>query len=362
MKHSVKVVVLAVAMAALLAGAQAFAGASRGPALESRIEVDQMAFTMTDEVAVTFALTNRGEDTLRVLRWLTPLQGVSNDLFVVTRDGEPVPYTGRLVKWAAPTDADFIEIAPGETVSAAIDMSSVYDMSVTGNYSIRYRAVLGGRDERDPFVMETESAEASGEPGLVTSNQVSLFVEGREPEVRTPEDQLEMGIAGIGGYTSCSNSQKTSLATAHANAGTISTKAYNHLVTYPSGSTLYTTWFGSYTSSRFSTVKSHYTSLKSTFASKTFTFDCSCTDNAYAYVYPTQPYKVYLCKAFWSAPAMGRDSKAGTLVHETSHFNVVAATQDYVYGATAAKNLAKTNPTKAIKNADNHEYFAEDQP
>jgi peptidyl-Lys metalloendopeptidase len=41
---------------------------------------------------------------------------------------------------------------------------------------------------------------------------------------------------------------------------------------------------------------------------------------------------------------------------------VVASTQDYVYGATGAKNLAKTNPTKAVKNADNHEYFAEDQP
>jgi peptidyl-Lys metalloendopeptidase len=347
----------------LLAGAQAFAGAIQGPALTSSIEVAKASFTMTDEVAVTFALTNRGEDSLRVLHWLTPLRGVSNDLFVVTRDGEPVTYTGRMVKWAAPTENDYIEIAPGETVSSVIDLSSVYDMSVTGNYSVRYRAILNDRENRDPDVMETEAAGAKGEEaGFVASNQISLFVEGHELQVPVPDEEFSMGIAGIGGYTSCSNSQKTALQTAHANAGTISTKAYNNLVSYPTGSTLYKTWFGTYLSSRFSTVKSHFTNLKSTFATKTFTFDCSCTDSAYAYVYPSQPYKVYLCQAYWSAPAMGRDSKAGTLVHETSHFTVVAATQDYVYGATGAKNLAKTSPAKAVKNADNHEYFAEDQP
>lgn len=361
MKRNVKLVVLAVVAAALLAGAQAFAGATQGPALSSSIEVEKASFTMTDEVAVTFALTNRSEASVRVLHWLTPVRGVSNDLFVVTRDGEPVAYTGRLVKWAAPTEDDYIEIAAGETVSSVIDLSAVYDMSVTGNYSIRYRAILD-ESPSDPFEMGIQAGAQGEELGIVSSNQISLFVEGRELQVPVPEEDLAMGIEGIGGYTSCSNSQKTALQTAHTNAGTISTKGYNHLVSYPTGSTLYKTWFGTYTSSRFSTVKSHFTNLKSTFASKTFTFDCSCTENAYAYVYPTQPYKVYLCKAFWSAPAMGRDSKAGTLVHETSHFNVVAATQDYVYGETAAKNLARTSPTKAVKNADNHEYFAEDQP
>lgn len=355
MKHSVKLVVLAVVAAALLAGAQAFAGATQGPALSSSIEVEKASFTTTDEVAVTFALTNRGEATARVLRWLTPLRGVSNDLFVVTRDGEPVAYTGRLVKWAAPSDDDYIEIAAGETVSTVLDLSAVYDMSATGTYTVRYRGFLDDAGS-DPFAMETEAV------GLVTSNQVTLFVEGRELQAPVPVEDLAMGIEGIGGYTSCSNTRKTALQTAHANAGSISTKGYNHLVSNPTGSTLYKTWFGTYTSSRFSTVKSHFSALKSTFATKTFYYDCSCTENAYAYVYPTQPYKVYLCKAFWTAPPMGRDSKAGTLVHETSHFNVVASTQDYVYGETAAKNLAKTSPTKAVKNADNHEYFAEDQP
>ena len=36
--------------------------------------------------------------------------------------------------------------------------------------------------------------------------------------------------------------------------------------------------------------------------------------------------------------------------------------QDYVYGQTSAKSLAKSDPSEAIMNADNHEYFAENTP
>ena len=63
-----------------------------------------------------------------------------------------------------------------------------------------------------------------------------------------------------------------------------------------------------------------------------------------------------------TAPANGTDSKAGTLVHETSHFTVVAGTDDHVYGQTGAHNLAVSNPTNAVDNVDNHEYFAENTP
>ncbi|HEU4744115.1 MAG TPA: M35 family metallo-endopeptidase, partial [Anaerolineales bacterium] len=82
----------------------------------------------------------------------------------------------------------------------------------------------------------------------------------------------------------------------------------------------------------------------------------------YAYVYPSQPYNIYLCQAFWSAPLSGTDSKAGTLIHEMSHFNVVAGTDDVVYGQAGARTLADENPDAAITNADSHEYFAENTP
>jgi len=45
-----------------------------------------------------------------------------------------------------------------------------------------------------------------------------------------------------------------------------------------------------------------------------------------------------------------------------SHFTVVAGTDDWAYGQTAAAALAKSSPTKAVDNADSHEYFAENNP
>jgi peptidyl-Lys metalloendopeptidase len=124
----------------------------------------------------------------------------------------------------------------------------------------------------------------------------------------------------------------------------------------------YTTWFGTYNASRYNSVKNHFSNIASALDSAPMTINCGCKKTYFAYVFPTQPYTVYVCKAFWTAPATGTDSKAGTLVHEMSHFNIVAGTDDWVYGQTGAKNLAITNPTNAADNADSHEYFAENTP
>jgi peptidyl-Lys metalloendopeptidase len=45
-----------------------------------------------------------------------------------------------------------------------------------------------------------------------------------------------------------------------------------------------------------------------------------------------------------------------------SHFTIVADTDDWAYGQSAAKSLAKSNPAKAVDNADSHEYFSENTP
>lgn len=110
------------------------------------------------------------------------------------------------------------------------------------------------------------------------------------------------------------------------------------------------------------------------------TYDCTCNEEYYAYVYPNEWGYIYLCNVFWDAPATGTDSKAGTLVHESSHFTNIgstgknrilpkpahfslsAAVDDWAYGQSAAKSLAISNPTRAVDNADSHEYFAENTP
>jgi hypothetical protein len=83
----------------------------------------------------------------------------------------------------------------------------------------------------------------------------------------------------------------------------------------------------------------------------------------FAYVYPNdKTHTVYLDKAFDGAPDTGKDSKAGTLAHEMSHFDDIGGTKDHVYGADNAKALATTDSNKALNNADSFEYYTEGAP
>lgn len=85
--------------------------------------------------------------------------------------------------------------------------------------------------------------------------------------------------------------------------------------------------------------------------------------SAYAQVYPDdKQYTIQLGDPFWDAPATGQDSKAGVLTHEMSHFTDVGGTDDFEYGANECKQLAIDDPSEALYNADNFEYYTEGAP
>lgn len=342
----------------VLAGGVALALPNDGASLNAALAVEKWQYAGDEAVNVTFSLANESDRTLYVLGWQTPLGGIEADVFEVEVDGMPVPYIGKLVKRPAPQPEDYVAIGAGERVAVVFDLAEAYDMTREGEYTIRYSADLDINDVPVATRKYGKSLMVPEAVVLVESNAVSLFAAAREQRLG-----LDLYAMGVGAYYGCSSSQQSTLSTALSNATTISGKAKTWLANNPSGGAYFVKWFGAYTSARFSTVTSHFNAIYSSFTTKSIDFDCStCTmTNAYAYVYATQPYRIYLCGYFWKAPATGRDSKAGTLVHEDSHFNVVASTSDYVYGETKALQLAKTQPKKAINNADNHEYFAEDQ-
>ncbi len=310
------------------------AGAAPGDRLVT-LAADKAAYAAADPVVVHVILTNTTGRSLRVLRWFTPADGVEEALFAVQRDGAPVRYLGPVFKRPAPTAADFVVLAPGASASYDVDLSAAYDLSVTGTYTIVY------------------------DSGILKSDSLSVFIEGRASGP-APEVSID-AVAGSTSFNKCSSTQQTQLLTARTNASTISGDGLSYLNANKTGPR-YTTWFGVYDGGRYSHVTTNFSAIKNAMDNAAVTFDCGCKKKYYAYVYPDRPYTIYLCSVYWSAPAMGTDSQAGTLVHEMSHFYVVASTDDYVYGQTNAKNLAISNPNNAVDNADNHEYFAENTP
>ena len=113
-------------------------------------------------------------------------------------------------------------------------------------------------------------------------------------------------------------------------------------------------------------VKAELNKLDELSAAKDFVPAEQEQQDCYAYVYPDKEGKVYLGNSFWTAPATGPNSKAGTLIHEMSHFNSVGATDDVemsngetAYGLENCEELAKEDKEAAKKNADSFEYFVE---
>lgn len=341
-------IVVLVLLTALLITSVVSAAPKDGPSV--KLSVAQGEFGQAQDVLLTVTISNPTRHTVRVLKWFTPVDGLEEPLFFVTRDGEPVEYTGATYKRPPVTGNDYISLKSGESITSVISLGEYYDLSASGQYEVSYAVAS--------YNLFDEKGNAFKFRDTLTSEKVTFKADGRAPKRPTPVPTPPPGGTA---FSACTTDQQSLLATARLEARNYASNAENYLLANNQG-LRYTTWFGVFSTTRYNTVKSNFTDISNAWDNAGVTFDCGCKQNYYAYVYPNQPYKIYLCKVFWQAPMTGTDSKAGTLIHEMSHFDIVAGTDDVVYGTTGAKNLAISNPDDAVRNADNHEYFAENTP
>lgn len=333
------------ALAGLLVLATTALSAAPRNDLDVRLSAPAPVLRGDVDVVVSVTVTNTARHPVQVLSWQLPSDEAEGVLFKISRDGEAVRYTGALVKRAAPQAGDHVRLEPGESLTYEVELSATYDLSRSGRYTIEYAS--RGAHGADKSALQ--------------SQPLNLWLEGRSGKTSTPAAP-QPAIASTS-YSRCSASQMAALPAAVAAASSYANAAASYLGGSPSATPRYTTWFGIYSTASWNTAKAHFGAIKGAFDSQALVLDCGCKKKTtYAYVYSNQPYKIYLCGAFWTAPVTGTDSRGGTLIHEMSHFDVVASTNDWAYGQTAAKALAISNPAQALDNADSHEYFAENTP
>lgn len=173
-------------------------------------------------------------------------------------------------------------------------MSEAYNFTSTGEgaYAFEARNLFHVVDASNKIVPVYANAEAH-----------TARVSGKLAVAR-PEPNSELGKRAT--FRSCTATQQTLLNTAAANAQSYaaSSLAYAHLyyiITFlrnaltgllrrylnanAAGTSRYTTWFGTYTAARHTSVKSHFQKISGNSFSG-YTYDCACTDSSYAYVYP----------------------------------------------------------------------------
>lgn len=338
-----------VLLLALLVTSVANAAPKDGPVVE--LSVAQGEFDSSQDVLVTVKVSNPTKHTVRILKWFTPVDGVEEPLFAVTRDGEPVSYIGAIYKRPAVTGKDYVSLKSGESITSVVNLGDYYDLSASGQYEVFYSVAS--------FELFNEKGNAFKFRDVLTSEKINFKSEGRTGKGKpTPPPPPPPGTTT---FNACTTDQQSLLLSARTEASKYAANSESYLVNNNQGPR-YTTWFGVYDPTRYSRVRNNFIAISDAMDNAGVTFDCKCKQPYYAYVYPNDPYKIYLCKVFWQAPLTGTDSKAGTLIHEMSHFDVVAGTDDVVYGQSGAMNLAISDPDAAITNADSHEYFAENNP
>jgi peptidyl-Lys metalloendopeptidase len=305
--------------------------------LQVELQMSSPVFAGHEPVIAEVTIVNTSDRPVQLLSWYLPTSDLQEPVFAITRDGRPVAYVGPRYKRAQPDSSDFIALAPGARSSWQVDLSQFYDLSQTGDYAVQ---------------VALDDAKLSGGTGTIAATTSPVWIEGR------------VAVAEKGSHgKACTSAEQALIASAITNGGAYSNAARDYLGGPASGTPRYTTWFGAFSAAGWNTAHNHFVAIADAFATKPITVACGCKQkNVYAFVNPSQPYQITVCGAFWQAPATGTDSQAGTLVHEMSHFDVVASTDDNAYGQTACKALAQSDPAAALDNADTHEYFAENTP
>lgn len=145
---------------------------------------------LCEPVEVEFTITNTGDRALYLLNWYTPLEGVLGNIFKVAFQGQELPYQGPMVMRAAPLPEQYIQLVAGESKTAVVGLSDVYDFTESGEYTIAYRS---------PFISdvafdESGFAETVDElgPVQITSSPITLEILPSEDEGECPrgEDSL----------------------------------------------------------------------------------------------------------------------------------------------------------------------------
>ncbi|MBK9603258.1 MAG: hypothetical protein IPO36_15685 [Anaerolineales bacterium] len=136
------------------------------------LSVDKESFDGSDDVLVHVTITNPNNYPIRILKWFTPLNGIERSLFTVTRNGESVRYIGRQIKRAEPTEADYITLEAGGSVTADVNLSEHYELSSSDNYEVMYDVTSL------QLYVEKEIGELNN--GRLSSTPIKMFITGRE--------------------------------------------------------------------------------------------------------------------------------------------------------------------------------------
>jgi len=360
------------------------------------VSADDSKFTLTLTVA------NPSQRTIAFLKRGTPFEGfVSNSFIVTDIDGGIMGYRGPDVNYANEVHVnEYVVLEPGASLSQSVTMGGVYKLGNDGLYTITYTAGIEWTDHPTSGSYEgVQFCHTQVEQSDKGLNQMVQEVKVQGTAAYTARHQRRQSKRVADAHHTrdatrrtgsrpwsthhCSNNQTEALDSwiKDATQKIDSARACSEC----SCADLVDTWFGASTSqSDFKLVTEKFDIMRDKMDDSIY--ECEpdqspsppspdtstdgrmadiCGGSVFAYVYPTDStQRVYMCDFTFNFHEYSE--KVVTLIHELSHFNTIADTDDVphpdtgwtAYGQPACYELAQDYPDLAMKNADSLAYFA----
>ena len=352
-------------------------------------------------VSVTFQ--NEGDVDLSILRWNSPFSVNESDCLVIKDGTQEIPYIGSKSKHLFDSDVSVFVLKAKQQVSFVIPIKRLYYVKSGIDYTIDLRMdfiqniVSDGNivQSLDDFNLKSKMPPLHGEVlhtrfqgvdrgfGLIEDYNEDYVESNQETPGKCPVRICWGGAPGRnigkawcrtvgtlpGLYYSLPICSQSIQGTKRFRVEQLTTTlSVNHWRIKVSNNALYKRWFGTHSTENESIVQRTINVSKPRDACK----NCFFSAGRYSSVVSkdtiastsshtgSSTIGMTLYPIFWNLPFSGIDSQIGTLVHEYSHG--YASTLDYnnTYGVQKCLTLARTNPSKAIINADNYEFYVEE--
>ena len=310
-------------------------------------------------VACSFEFTNVADEDLYLLKRNTPLEGLRSNFLTVSAEGRPVPYKGPVLYRIPPKKDEFVLLKTGESISASVQITDVFSIDTDGLYTVQYSNPLRYLSVHEMMYNRHEVRESDiDETVYIYLENTRFLLKPIKPEEPKISFTVHFQSCSSASFTNGSTNQSATL-----DAHKLLCSGIDNAKGKVGNNDLYKTWFGAHTSSRESTVKTVYQSVRNGISGRSLTYHNSgphCDDTTVAYTYMSWSYTtVHLCKIYFPLPTSCRGTdytKERTLLHEWAH--ALGYRDDYkkTYGGDECKKLAKNDPDGAIKNADNFSF------
>jgi len=330
---------------------------------------------------LTLTVTNPSQRPITFLKRGTPFEGFVSDSFVVTdSDGNRMGYRGVDAKHARIINAnEYVVLPPGGSVSQLVTIGGVYELKGNdGRYAVTYTAGIEWTDGELPTSEATQFCHTRVEKIDKGLNKMAALVKVVGAEAYNARQHRRQSRRIADAHSLRDASRRTgSRRWSHAECSADQVSALDLWIkdatqkidsarscTECSCAELVDTWFGATTpQSAFALVTEKFDRMRQKMDDSIYNCEADsssspvCNGNVYAYVYPTDSsQRIYMCEFTFNYHDYAE--KVQTVIHELSHFNTIANTNDNAYGEQTCYDLAQNSPALARTSADNFGYFA----